>query len=329
MRWPFIVEGLLVGLLGALITLVLLLARVRAHRATSRDAIAGQVPVGFSQSLTTQVAVLVLGVRAWASAAWAPGSPCAPTCVAEVGPGAPLPEETGAGPAPSGPAIAPSGSSPLEPVPPLAPEPPVSPGPPAAPQGWSLGTRIAAVTVLLLSAVALFTAGLTSARAARAAIPTSARPCGPSSRPTGACPASTWERSTARELVEGAIRGMFEALDDPYSAYMGPDEYSSTLAVISGEFEGIGARMTSEDVAGVACDPLGDGCRLVVVEVLPDTPAERAGLLDGDVVRSVDEQPLAGRTFEAAVSLIRGPRGTRGDAGRGTWRSAGVDHRRA
>ena len=72
-RWPFIVEGLLIGLIGALITLGLLLL-ASGPIVNLGDAIAGQVPVGFSQSLTTQVAVLVMsaglglgGVGAWIS----------------------------------------------------------------------------------------------------------------------------------------------------------------------------------------------------------------------------------------------------------------------
>ncbi len=72
-RWPFIVEGLLVGLIGALVTLALLLL-ASGPIVDLADVIAGQVPVGFSQSLTTQVAILVLGaglglggVGAWIS----------------------------------------------------------------------------------------------------------------------------------------------------------------------------------------------------------------------------------------------------------------------
>lgn len=111
-------------------------------------------------------------------------------------------------------------------------------------------------------------------------------------------------------LVEGAIRGMFETLDDPYSAYMGPEEYSTTLGDISGEFEGIGARMVTEDPDGISCDPIGDGCRLRVIEVLPSTPALEAGLLIDDVVARVDDRSLDGHTVDDAVRMIRGPRGS-------------------
>jgi len=72
-RWPFIVEGLLVGFVGAFVTLVLLLL-ASGPISEVANAIAGQVPVGFSQSLTLQVVTLVLvaglglgGVGAWIS----------------------------------------------------------------------------------------------------------------------------------------------------------------------------------------------------------------------------------------------------------------------
>ena len=72
-RWPFIVEGLLVGLLGALVTLTLLLLASGPISEVAK-VIAGQVPVGFSQSLTFQVTSLVMiaglglgGIGAWIS----------------------------------------------------------------------------------------------------------------------------------------------------------------------------------------------------------------------------------------------------------------------
>jgi carboxyl-terminal processing protease len=113
-----------------------------------------------------------------------------------------------------------------------------------------------------------------------------------------------------RELIEAAIEGMFESLDDPYSAYMSAERFDADLAVISGEFEGIGARMTTEDADGPACALLGDGCRLLVVGVLDGTPAEAAGLQGGDVVAAIDGTRVEGLTMDDAISLIRGPRGS-------------------
>jgi cell division transport system permease protein len=72
-RWPFIVEGLLVGLAGALVTLILLLL-ASGPISQVANVIVGQVPVGWSGSLTVQVVTLVLvaglglgGVGAWIS----------------------------------------------------------------------------------------------------------------------------------------------------------------------------------------------------------------------------------------------------------------------
>ncbi len=111
-------------------------------------------------------------------------------------------------------------------------------------------------------------------------------------------------------LLEGAICGMFETLDDPYSMCMGPDEYQSSFEDISGEFGGIGAVMNTEDAGGGACAVIGEGCKLQVVEALDGTPALEAGLAPGDRVIAVDGSSLDGLTITDAVLLIRGPRGS-------------------
>jgi carboxyl-terminal processing protease len=111
-------------------------------------------------------------------------------------------------------------------------------------------------------------------------------------------------------LVSAAIGAMFESLGDPYSSYMGAERFDADLADVSGEFEGIGARMASEDAAGSACEPLGEACRLFVVDVLTDSPAADAGLAAGDVVAAIDAKTVTGLTIADAVELVRGPRGT-------------------
>jgi carboxyl-terminal processing protease len=79
---------------------------------------------------------------------------------------------------------------------------------------------------------------------------------------------------------------------------------------VSGQFEGIGASLAAESPAGSDCSPAGDACALVVVRALPGAPAEKAGLLAGDRVLAVDGTPVAGKTLDDVVKLIRGPRGT-------------------
>lgn len=111
-------------------------------------------------------------------------------------------------------------------------------------------------------------------------------------------------------LAEGAIRGMFEALGDPYSSYMTRQQYEDGLAGISGEFEGIGAEMTALTADGEACEQAGPDCQVRVVRVLEDSPALQSGLLEGDVLREVDGEPVEGRDLGSIVRRVRGPRGT-------------------
>jgi carboxyl-terminal processing protease len=117
------------------------------------------------------------------------------------------------------------------------------------------------------------------------------------------------------QLAEGAIRGMFEyGVEDPYSGYMGPEQYQQALGDLSGRFSGIGAEMSirntedPEDLA--ACTQFSRTCRLVVVAPLADSPAERAGIEAGDVVLAVDGQSVNGTTMNDQISQIRGESGT-------------------
>jgi carboxyl-terminal processing protease len=112
-------------------------------------------------------------------------------------------------------------------------------------------------------------------------------------------------------VVQGAIRGMIQALGDPYSAYLTSDEYRQSLLGISGQFEGIGAEIASQAVDGTeGCTPLGTTCHLVVTKPLEGSPAEKAGVKTGDIVVSVDGAMLDGLTVDGARDKIRGPKGS-------------------
>lgn len=112
------------------------------------------------------------------------------------------------------------------------------------------------------------------------------------------------------EVLEGALDGMVESLDDPYSDYMSAGEFDAALDDAFGEFEGVGAEMDTTDANGESCELIDAECQLRVMRVLSGAPAEAAGLLAGDVVISVDEAPLEGNTIGDTIELIRGPRGT-------------------
>ncbi|MDA1258783.1 MAG: S41 family peptidase [Chloroflexi bacterium] len=110
------------------------------------------------------------------------------------------------------------------------------------------------------------------------------------------------DRSTIdpEALARGAIRGMLEALDDPYTAYVTPLGYQRQLESFQGDFEGIGAQIDSTP----------DGSRVIVVAPIPDTPAERAGLMSGDIILAVDGDDTEGWSVIDAVTRIRGEGGT-------------------
>lgn len=112
-------------------------------------------------------------------------------------------------------------------------------------------------------------------------------------------------------LVQGAIKGMIEALGDPYSSYLTSDEYRESLQGINGQFEGIGAEIASEAPDGTqGCSTLGPGCHLVVISPIDGSPAKAAGVQPGDLVLATDGVALDGLTVDGARARIRGPKGT-------------------
>jgi carboxyl-terminal processing protease len=100
------------------------------------------------------------------------------------------------------------------------------------------------------------------------------------------------------ELMRGAIRGMLEALDDPHSSYMDPDQYRQSNIPLEGEYEGIGAWV----------DPTGEF--LIIVSPMPGSPAEQAGLQPGDQVIAIDGEDMTGIDGNLVIRRILGPAGS-------------------
>ncbi len=117
------------------------------------------------------------------------------------------------------------------------------------------------------------------------------------------------ERTT---LIEGAIKGLVEAVGDPYSSYLSPTDYTTTLDDISGTFEGIGAEIGSVDPNGNTsdCGTYGPDCFLVIIAPIEGSPAEQAGLKPGDVILMVDGSRLDGLTPDEARDRVRGKAGS-------------------
>jgi carboxyl-terminal processing protease len=203
----------------------------------------------------------------------------------------------------------PASPVPLEPVVPVA-----LSGAPARPRGVVFA--VAMVLVAVLAGGALFMSGYSIGRGQGLAPGTPAdeqqawRPFWDVySAIVNRYPLEDVERRT---LIEGAIRGLVDAVGDPYSSYLSPDDFDQTIRDITGEFEGIGAEIGTVDGVGntVDCGTFGPDCQLVVIAPLEGSPAEEAGLQPGDVILAVDGSTLDGLTPDQARDRIRGEAGT-------------------
>jgi carboxyl-terminal processing protease len=101
-----------------------------------------------------------------------------------------------------------------------------------------------------------------------------------------------------KKLFYGAMSGFVEGVGDPYTIFMDPEMNEDFQTQIEGEFQGIGAELGIKDKM------------VTVVAPLPDSPAEKAGIMPGDRIIAVDEKDTYGMSVEEVVKLIRGPKAT-------------------
>ena len=98
--------------------------------------------------------------------------------------------------------------------------------------------------------------------------------------------------------VYGAISGLVDSLNDPYSVFFGPDEAKSFEEEIAGNFSGVGMEVGIKDKT------------LTVIAPLKDTPAYRANIKPGDKILKIDKTVTTGLSIEDAIKLMRGEKGT-------------------
>jgi carboxyl-terminal processing protease len=95
------------------------------------------------------------------------------------------------------------------------------------------------------------------------------------------------------ELMEAAINGMLTSLD-PYSIYMPPRSFQEARVQTRGEFGGLGIEVTQEN--GL----------IKVVSPIDDTPAQKAGVLPGDLITHLDGDPVMGKSLNESIEKMRG-----------------------
>ncbi|SDK04454.1 S41 family peptidase [Sediminibacillus albus] len=101
------------------------------------------------------------------------------------------------------------------------------------------------------------------------------------------------------KLIEGAIQGMMDSLEDPYSVYMDQETVEEFNHSIESSFEGIGAEVSMVDG------------KVTIIAPIKDSPAEAAGLKPNDQILKVDDESVEGLDLYDAVSKIRGEQGSK------------------
>lgn len=102
------------------------------------------------------------------------------------------------------------------------------------------------------------------------------------------------------ELKEGAIKGYIEGLGDPYTEYISKDEMEEYLEETKGNFVGIGIYMTKDTSAN----------RIKVLSVIENSPAEKAEIKAGDLIKSVDGVEYTADDLDTIASKIKGEEGS-------------------
>lgn len=102
-----------------------------------------------------------------------------------------------------------------------------------------------------------------------------------------------------QKMYYGAIQGMVAAVGDPYTSFLPPQSQKSTKESLGGSFEGVGIQL------GFNKDK-----RLVVIAPLKGTPAQKVGILPGDLILKINNKDATNLSLPEAVNLIRGPKGS-------------------
>lgn len=107
------------------------------------------------------------------------------------------------------------------------------------------------------------------------------------------------EKIEETDLYDGQLKGMFEALGDPYSEYMTEKEFKSYMDLTRGSYEGIGIYIAP-----------GEDNLITVISPIEDTPAEKAGLKPGDKIVKINGKEYLAENLDDAVKVMKGKPGT-------------------
>ena len=100
------------------------------------------------------------------------------------------------------------------------------------------------------------------------------------------------------KLAQGAVRGMIDAVGDPYTAYVSPDSHKLEMSGLLGKYQGIGAYIGKKDK------------NIVITAPIAGSPAEKAGLKAGDAILKINGESTELLSTAEAALKIQGPAGT-------------------
>lgn len=107
------------------------------------------------------------------------------------------------------------------------------------------------------------------------------------------------DEASPREMFYGAIRGMINSLNDPFSRFLDEKAFEELKEMTTGKFQGVGIEITVQNG------------KVVVVTPIEDSPAMKAGIISGDIITTIDGKSIKGMKLDKIVNLIRGlPRST-------------------
>lgn len=101
------------------------------------------------------------------------------------------------------------------------------------------------------------------------------------------------------EDVDVAINSILESLDDPYSKYLDKHDYAEQNTSINSKITGVGVNIASI------------GGKVIIINVIEGTPAQKAGLKDGDIIMKVDDKDATGLKPSQVAALVRGEENTK------------------
>jgi len=102
------------------------------------------------------------------------------------------------------------------------------------------------------------------------------------------------------KIIQGAIKGMYKSLDDPYTRYMDSQTFKREQEdMFLGHFGGLGIIISMKDD------------QLTIISPIDDTPAYRAGIKAGDKIMEINRKPTEGMGLDDAVNTLRGKKGTK------------------